>query len=295
MNKNFYQELNIKGLPSFATEEEYNDFLDQVCAEQLSSGATSEKSCKRIIQLPVRLREKIILDSMKKTQEYQQLQATLNNLYSADYVARSFASDGKRKKILICSPHRNEEDLEWFRKNCLNVAVAPSGWDITAIEPIGLTVDLAKGAGIERAINEDYDYLFFWDDDVLPSNRIFLHDLLNNDVDVVCGVYYKKVDGLKNESACMMLDENGKATVVPRNLLVGITPAYICAGGFTLIKVEALKKLDFPYVKTVVINGNLQMNEDTYLTRKFEMAGIIPYIDTHVRPKHIDRKTGKVY
>ena len=109
---------------------------------------------------------------------------------------------------------------------------------------VGKTTVDARNMAVKQAQDEGFDYLFFWDDDVIPRDRLATQHLLavldaDSTIDLVGGIYPRKVtmepivakdDGAKN--GVWWGWREGKAEEV-----------YMTGTGFLIIRVASLAKI----------------------------------------------------
>ena len=69
----------------------------------------------------------------------------------------------------------------------------------------------------------------------------------------------------------------------------------VLPSGCTLIKVEVLKKIDFPWYKIITVNGKPTLTEDTYLCQKLKNIGVDIITDTSIQCVHVDYTKGVFY
>ena len=126
-------------------------------------------------------------------------------------------------------------------------------------------------------------HILFLDSDVLPR-RNTLERLRNLNKDIVMGVYPISQNGVMkwsvsrdDEFLCVPIDE------LPRN------PFKVKSGGFgvCLVKFEVFKKLEWPYWKNVLVEGDIEMGEDIYFCKKAREAGFDIWCDPLVKCNHV--------
>lgn len=196
----------------------------------------------------------------------------------------------KVKKILIATPHRVETD-----KNVTNFhnMQTPAAFDVCLRQPFGLSVADARNLMVKQAIDEEFDYLFFVDDDVLiPRNALV--QLIHHKADIAGGFYYRKYFPL--ESCGMHVDEENVPSVI-ENFKFGdiIHNTLVLPSGCTLIKVSLLKEIEAPWYRTCTVNNRPAITEDTYLCQKIRDLGHDIITDLGVQCIHIDKERGIFY
>lgn len=196
----------------------------------------------------------------------------------------------KVRKILVAAPHRNKGD-----RNATNFFAmqTPTAFNCDLDEPFGLTVPDARNYIVKKAIEEEYDYIFFVDDDcIIP--RQALVQLVHHKAGVAGGFYYKKY--LPLESVGMHINEKNQPVPI-EDYKIGdlIHDTLVLPSGCTLISVDVLKKMEFPWYKTITVNGRPTMTEDTYICQKFKDLGVDIITDTGLQCIHVDYNKGIFY
>ena len=93
----------------------------------------------------------------------------------------------------------------------------------------------------------------------------------------------------------MHLDKEGFPCSIEYKIGDVIHNTLVLPSGCTLIKVETLKKIEFPWYKTVGVAGRPAITSDTYLCQKMRDLGVDIVTDTGVQCLHIDREKGIIY
>ena len=198
--------------------------------------------------------------------------------------------DRKVRKIVLCSPHRVAGD-----KACTNFSIIqpPAAFDVMLEEPYGYSVPDARNFMVDKAIKEGFNYIFFIDDDLIIP-RLALVRLLYHDVDIVGGFYYRKYVPL--ESVGMHFDKEGFPAPI-KDYKIGeiIHNTLVLPSGCTLIKVDMLKKMEFPWYESITVNNSAAMTEDTYLCQKAREVGADILTDTGIQCIHVDKERGVFY
>ena len=198
--------------------------------------------------------------------------------------------------ILIGTPHRLREDEN---VSDLHKLQHPAGMSAMLEEPYGFSVADARNMIVKKAIDRNFDYLFFIDDDVIVPRTVLvtLMEHLRNGYDIASGFYYRKYKPL--ESCPMMEDENGRPSRVEFDK-IGETfdDVLVACSGCTLFKIDVFKRIDAPWYKEVFVNGQAQVTEDSYMCqqiRNVEEPKIKSILDTGVQCLHVDQAKGIFY
>lgn len=145
----------------------------------------------------------------------------------------------------------------------------------------------AKGRNliIEAALSNDCTHVLFIDDDMAYRPDALMR-LLQHDVDIVSGLYLSRsyphvpmvFDVADESGACLPIYlMDGKSGIIP----------IVAAGfGFLLIKLEALKKMEKPYVRLGELDSE-QWCDDIGFFNRARKAGIESYCDLDCRVGHM--------
>ncbi len=194
------------------------------------------------------------------------------------------------RKILVVAPHRTKDDgnvTNFFKMQ------TPAGFTCSLSEPYGYSVADAQNFAVQKALDENYDYVFFVEDDnLIPRNALV--QLMHHNAEIVGGFYYRKY--LPLETAGMGLTENGEPCSI-ENFEIGdiIHNTLVLPMGCTLIKTDVFKKMSFPYFKEVKVANRPALTSDTYFCEKARELNIDVITDTGVQCLHIDRTHGILY
>jgi hypothetical protein len=196
----------------------------------------------------------------------------------------------KVRKILVATPHRTKDDpnvTNFFKMQ------SPAAFDVILEQPYGFKVPDARNFIVNKAIEENFDYIFFVDDDVLiPRNSLV--KLIHHKADIVGGFYYRKYYPL--ESVGMHVDKDD-CPVPIENFEIGdiIHNTLVLPSGITLIKTDVFKKINAPWYKTCTIQNRPTITEDTFICQIIRDLGYDIITDTGVQGIHIDKTTGRLF
>lgn len=197
-------------------------------------------------------------------------------------------------KILVGTPHRLKEDINSSNLNLLQI---PAGMSALAEAPYGFSVADARNFIVEKAIDYDFEYVFFLDDDlIIPRNTIVtLINYIKNGYDVASGFYYRKYFPL--ESCSMMEDKKGRPDRVDFKIGDIFENILVLCSGCTLFKTEVFKRIEKPWYKEIYVNGKVQVTEDTYMCQQIRNSEISnkTILDTGIQCIHVNKDTGVLY
>lgn len=153
-----------------------------------------------------------------------------------------------------------------------------------------IPIDLSRNNVANLAKQNNCDYIFFIDSDVLIEEG-HLERLLSHDKDVVSGVYYKKTP-LYEPLPRKQVAENLYLHIEPEgNDIIEIDGTGL---GCVLVKMSVFDKIPYPWFefKYHNIHGKWdQLSEDLYFFQKLQNTGIKIYCDPIVQCSHIGTVT----
>jgi predicted O-methyltransferase YrrM len=206
-----------------------------------------------------------------------------------DLLAQGFTIVDKVRKIRIALFHRKVEDPNAtdFRQ-----VMPPAGTMIDIVDYTPqfhlLSIAGCRNKIIEWAIRDDMTHVFFVDDDVIVPKDALI-SLLKHNADIAAGVYYRKHYPL--ETAGMNCNAEGFMSSVD-DYKIGdvIHNTFVIPAGCSLLKIEAMKKIDPPWYRTIMCGGVISLTEDAYFGYVYRRAGIDAITDTSVQCLHVDSK-----
>ncbi len=165
---------------------------------------------------------------------------------------------------------------------------------------VGKQIDQARNEIVNFALQQNADYVFFLDDDVLPPPNALLR-LWTHQKDVINGVYWSKSPNP------VPLIFRGHMNSPYLDWHVGELIKIDAAGcGCTLIHTKVFKKIEPPWFSlnySILTPKEIQerdypdigTTEDLYFYRKVKDAGFEVWCDTAIQCGHVDINTGKIY
>lgn len=180
--------------------------------------------------------------------------------------------------------------------------VPPINYNQNTVIIWGKAVDQARNEICQMALDQGHKYVFFLGDDVEPPmntlKQLIYRMEQNPQIGVVGAVYCSKCD----PAAPLVFRENGRGSYWDWKLgeFFEVTGLGMDA---TLIRVEALKRLQQPFFKTVDedqfadgVNQADQWTEDLYFCKNIlEQTDYTIYCDGSLLCKHWDVKTNRAY
>lgn len=278
----------LKHFISFAQAPENKELAEKYIAEYQQN---SNKSL-AIEQAP---NQKQLTNPLAPEIEKSQIDYTSKKeMMEDDPITQKFFNR-KVRRILIGTPHRTNPKENPFDQNVTNFnkVQMPAAMDVIIDQPYGLSVADARNYIVNKAIKEEYDYIFFVDDDVLiPRNTLV--QLIHHKADIVGGFYFRKY--LPLESVGMHVDEED-CPIPIENFKIGdiIHNTLVLPSGVTLIKTDVFKKMEPIWYRTCTVNDKPTVTEDTYICQKIRDLGFDIITDCGIQCIHIDKNNGTLY
>jgi hypothetical protein len=148
----------------------------------------------------------------------------------------------------------------------------------------GMPFDHARNNACQDALTNGFQWVFFLDDDVVaPPDTV--QRLINRNVPIVSGLYYRRHEGIQ---ACMQMGpgEWVKDFQVGTVIEVGAVGA-----GCLLIHRSVLEKMKKPWFEWMCdredLAANLRRSEDFEFCTKAGAAGFKVIVDTSIQCKHL--------
>ena len=204
----------------------------------------------------------------------------------------------ENKDILFVENSQHDEYFNKLKSLGLNVIKGP--YYESPIKRISMSRNLL----IDKAIKENYDYLFSLDQDTIPPKDV-IEKLLSHNKQVTCGVYfsrtivnnkvvlapdvYKVIPNSEDESGLPSMKWPDEEEILSNKLIQVVS----CGAGCLLLHKDVIKKVKF--------REDLEQFEDRRFCIDLYKNNIPIYCDTSVKCKHyiLDRpylwKGGKLY
>jgi glycosyltransferase involved in cell wall biosynthesis len=155
----------------------------------------------------------------------------------------------------------------------------------------GMPFDHARNEAVERALENNFKYIMFVDDDIIMPPDTFVK-LRSHDVDIVSGVYYRRSEPL---NVCMLRYEQTKEgqtiSHVKEYKLNELIEVDFVGAGCLLIKTDVFKRLKYPWFEWRVDHKELpplkKFSEDFAFCETARENGYKINVDTSVQCTHI--------
>lgn len=189
-------------------------------------------------------------------------------------------------RLLIVVPTREQTN---GKLECLNDLVIPVFVKCEILNVYGMSVDDAYNFAIQYAIDHKFHYILTVEDDTFPPANIFsglLEHMRQNPTSVVGAWYPRKTEN--KEGAHIHINKDGERQSLAADGKVH--EVYTIAMGCTLYPIEVFKETPYPWFKKTTY-----LTQDSFFSQVAREAGYKLYVDTNLKCKHVDIKTGKVY
>lgn len=204
---------------------------------------------------------------------------------------------------LVGVPTFGEVSIEWaINKSHLSVGLAVYVIDMFIKDK---RVDVAKNELCQTALDNNCDWVFLLDDDVLPPTETIMKMIKlwrdRDDCKIINGVYWSK----SNPPVPLMFRDHMRGSYM--NWHVGDLVEVDSAGaGCTFIDTEVLKKLEKPWfnvdytyrspeVENQPSGPDMATTEDLYFYKKARDAGYKVWVDTSLQCQHLDKNSGLAF
>ena len=171
---------------------------------------------------------------------------------------------------------------------CIEGLSFPNGTEVKIFNCWGRVVDDAYNTIVQEALNDHADYICTCEDDTFaPKDAIVkLMDILRKNPKSIVGAWYPKREASKQGVHIELID--GVRQAMPSDGT--IREAYTLAMGCTLIPIEVFLQIPYPWFKTTV-----NLSQDSFFSQLARESGYQLLVDTSIKCKHIDRKTGEIF
>lgn len=154
---------------------------------------------------------------------------------------------------------------------------------VSLFTPRRFSIDTMRNMAAKLAVENDYDYLLFIDDDILLEATA-LKQLIDRDKDIIAGLtmirgypYRPMMFRFSSEGSLGIFEEYEEASDES-----GLVQVDAVGCSFTLIKVDVIRKMSPPYFVTGAMN-----TEDVYFCLKALQVGAEIFVDTLVPTGHL--------
>ena len=185
------------------------------------------------------------------------------------------------------------QDPTWFFVLALNAIAYPPNYSKSNNICWGREVGEARNHLVRQALEHNFQYLLFLDDDVLPTPDLYIK-LLRHKTDIVSALYCTKSE----PSYPLLFEKEGEGCFTDWELGDTVR-VWGCGLGATLINLDIFRsgKISEPWFKTtkmsVVGDDNgwhmKSGTEDLFFYTKVMEAGYEVLVDTSIRCLHYDR------
>jgi glycosyltransferase involved in cell wall biosynthesis/GT2 family glycosyltransferase len=193
-----------------------------------------------------------------------------------------------KKSILIAIPTAKNIETDTM-KSVYNL-IKPDGYKVDFEAFYGYSIDQVRNLMAHYTIENNYDYIFYLDSDiVLPDNTLLR--LLSHDKDIVSGMYIQRKTHSQIPEMYTWNDKGEMRNMKPEETTPrGLVEIAACGFGGVLIKRNVLKDIGYPYFfYKHSIDFNHTLSEDVDFCMKAANKGYKVYLDTDIQYQHIAR------
>jgi glycosyltransferase involved in cell wall biosynthesis len=201
-------------------------------------------------------------------------------------------------RLLLAIPTRGAVRVEWATG--LRIQAQPTGLNWDMINILGHTVDDARNVSVQMAKDGNYEFVLFFDDDIVPHHELAFAKLINGiiqhpEIAALGGVYPRRY--------------GTHEPIVVRELTQGvwwgwedgnIHKVFMTGTGFTVFRMSALPEVEqYAAPDGTKIGRYFQHNEfgktdDVFLAEMFAEQGLGWYVHGGVQARQMDLD-GRVY
>ncbi len=208
-----------------------------------------------------------------------------------------------KPRIAICVPHTHNVTMYWTERAYGPLRFRPLSWcDKKPYLSFGPPIDIARNELCQQALNDNMDYVFFLDSDVVPREpediNLALYKLWSLQAPLVTGLYRAKKRYGWHWAAWTDVNKDLEGLQPLVNFDNPIFPIDVAGLGCTLIHTDVLRNVPQPWFKW---EGMDTYSEDFYFFLKCKEHGYNLIAHGGVRFDHIgtfmvtgDRNEGEV-
>jgi len=185
----------------------------------------------------------------------------------------------QRKRVAIGLPQASSFDI--MANSAIDKLIVPDGVETEIIRVDGYGIANARNKIRQVVLDNNLDYVFFIDSDIIVPNNI-LAKLLALDADIATGIYVKKAMPTVTELYNWSLDKTKIVPVLLAEMSTIKNPVELAACGFgaTLIKRQVLEKIRFKWEEVASFNSNATTYESEDLqfcvdARKYDFKIVV--------------------
>jgi len=151
----------------------------------------------------------------------------------------------------------------------------------------GMPFDSGRNVCCERVLKNDFKYLMFLDDDVIPPPDAYMK-LVKHNVDIVSGLYVRRTEPI---APVMIRYKDGKPEWVTNFVPDSIQEVDLVGAGCLLIHKKVLQAMPPPWFEWKVDRKDLppmeRTSEDFTFCKKAKELGFKILVDTSVKCLHV--------
>jgi hypothetical protein len=200
-------------------------------------------------------------------------------------VQEKYLSVGDTKVLIVVATREKAEELAVLEK--LEV---PSGVQVKYLNVYGQSTADAYNSAAKTLLDDKADFLLCIEDDTYPPEDGFVKiiNLLrkHEGQKVVLGGWYPKKTASKEGTPIVVINGRRQALAADGN----VHEVFTIPQGFTLIPATVFTETNFPWFVTTP-----NLTQDSFFSQLARDAGYKLLVDTSIRCRHLDVKTGVFY
>jgi len=199
-------------------------------------------------------------------------------------VEKRFLEEGKSRMLIAVATEKKAEN----GLPCVENLSIPNGTEFKLFNCWGRKIDEAYNHIAETAIEDKVDYVVTVEDDTFPPQDalVKLMDLLRKNPKSAVGAWYPKRE--KSLEGVPIVIKDGKRQYLEVDNQVH--EVYTLPMGCSIFPIEMFMEIPYPWFVTTP-----NLSQDSFFSQLAREHGWKLLVDTSVRCKHIDRKTGEVF
>jgi len=199
-------------------------------------------------------------------------------------VEKRFLETGKQRLLIVVPTEKKAEQ----GLPCIETLAMPNGVELKVLNVWGRAIDDAYNYAVQQALEDHADYILTVEDDTFPQPDavIKLFEHIRKNPNTAIGAWYPKRQPGREGVHIQLVD--GKRQFMPDT--GNMEEAYTQCMGCTLYPIEMFMKIPYPWFKTTA-----NLSQDSFFSQLAREHGYKLLVDTTIKCKHIDRKSGEVF
>lgn len=185
------------------------------------------------------------------------------------------------KKILIAIPSAKYIESDTFKS--IYDLIIPDGYKADFQYFFGYQIDQIRNKIVEFSLNNNYEYTFCVDSDIVFKSDT-LSKLMYHNVDIVSGVYRQRLPN----NIVEIYDKNYRNLSIDIIMENPLTEIGACGFGCVLVKNKVFREIEYPhFVYKSALDHKNTFSEDIYFCKKAREKGFKVFVNSRVICGHI--------